>query len=191
MKRSNQGGLSNQREVEFVLRLLCALRTLVPGLRNVTIGVIAFYNNQVSLINDRLQGYHRLMNWMKKGNITIQVSTVDGFQGSEKDIIILSCVRSRWHGRKNIRNEIGFLKDFRRVNVALTRAKYSLWILGNCDVLSCDELWNSLIDDARSRQLLTNTCNLDIFMAQSNRYMHDQHHHKEQSRWSPSKKHRK
>ena len=54
----------------------------------------------------------------------VEVNTVDGFQGSEKDVIIISCVRSGG-------NSIGFLKDSERLNVALTRARKSLVIIGN------------------------------------------------------------
>ena len=50
--------------------------------------------------------------------------------------------------------DVGFLKDFRRVNVALTRAKHSLWIVADCKTLSKDPLWNSLIDDAYDRRLI-------------------------------------
>lgn len=69
----------------------------------------------------------------------VQVSSVDAFQGREKDIIILSCVRSNEH------QSIGFLADPRRLNVALTRAKYGCIILGNPRVLSRTQLWNSLL----------------------------------------------
>jgi superfamily I DNA and/or RNA helicase len=68
-------------------------------------------------------------------------------------------VRSKWAGSK-VSNDIGFLKDFRRVNVALTRAKYSLWVVANCDMLNQDPLWNLLIDDAQSRNLIAESRNL-------------------------------
>lgn len=65
-------------------------------------------------------------------------------QGQEKAIIILSTVRTG--------NAIGFLKDYRRMNVALTRAKSSLFILGHADVLeSLDEKWRTIVGDARER----------------------------------------
>ena len=62
---------------------------------------------------------------MKEENLEnlIEVNTVDGYQGREKNIILISCVRT---GKKGI----GFLSDARRLNVALTRAKYAVFVLG-------------------------------------------------------------
>ncbi|KAJ7670210.1 SEN1 N terminal-domain-containing protein [Mycena rosella] len=81
---------------------------------------------------------------------TVDFNTVDGFQGQEKTIIILSCVRAG-PGLESI----GFLSDVRRMNVALTRAKSSLFILGNAPTLSrSNEIWSSIISDARSRNSL-------------------------------------
>ena len=69
----------------------------------------------------------------------IEVASVDAFQGREKDIIIISCVRSNEH------QGIGFLADPRRLNVALTRAKYAVIVVGNPKVLSRHPLWNHLL----------------------------------------------
>ncbi len=79
-------------------------------------------------------------------------NTVDGFQGQEKDIIILSCVRSG----PNLQS-IGFLKDVRRMNVALTRAKSSLFVIGNGPTLErSDERWRTIVGDARERGFFVN-----------------------------------
>lgn len=78
-----------------------------------SIGVISFYAAQVSAIQGRLgQKYE------KSDKFTVKVKSVDGFQGGEEDVIILSTVRS------NRRKNIGFISNSQRINVALTRARY-------------------------------------------------------------------
>ncbi|KIJ54640.1 hypothetical protein M422DRAFT_220966 [Sphaerobolus stellatus SS14] len=80
----------------------------------------------------------------------VDFNTVDGFQGQEKDIIILSCVRAGPQVQS-----IGFLADQRRLNVAMTRARSSLFILGNASTLErSDPLWRQIVDDARSTSRL-------------------------------------
>ncbi|CAM9989844.1 unnamed protein product, partial [Hapterophycus canaliculatus] len=93
-----------------------------------------------------------------------QVSTVDGFQGREVDVVLFSCVRApaspynaAGHGGYNGRGGggsggIGFLADRRRMNVAITRAKRSLIVLGNARRLSSDSTWKALVDHARSHE---------------------------------------
>jgi len=78
----------------------------------------------------------------------IEVASVDSFQGREKDLIILSCVRS------NEQQGIGFLNDPRRLNVALTRAKYGVVIVGNAKVLSRHALWNNLLVHYQENRVL-------------------------------------
>ncbi|KAI0320191.1 AAA domain-containing protein [Amylostereum chailletii] len=83
----------------------------------------------------------------------VDFNTVDGFQGQEKDVIILSCVRAG-PGVQSV----GFLSDVRRMNVALTRAKSSLFILGHAPTLErSDENWKTIVSDARSRACLVDT----------------------------------
>ncbi|EDN06684.1 conserved hypothetical protein [Histoplasma mississippiense (nom. inval.)] len=79
---------------------------------------------------------------------TVEFNTTDAFQGRECEVIIFSCVRASNRG-------IGFLADIRRMNVGLTRAKSSLWVLGNSQSLVQGEFWNGLITDAQSRNLYT------------------------------------
>lgn len=75
----------------------------------------------------------------------IEVETIDGFQGREKDVIIFSTVRA---GRG-----IGFLKDVRRMNVALTRAKYLNIVIGRQKTLKSDSIWESYIDFSYKHKL--------------------------------------
>ena len=78
----------------------------------------------------------------------VEFNTTDAFQGRESDVIIFSCVRASNKG-------IGFLADIRRMNVGLTRAKSSLWVLGNSQSLTQGEFWRNLISNARKRNLYT------------------------------------
>ena len=67
------------------------------------------------------------------------VNTVDSFQGQEKDIIVVSTARS------NRNDQVGFLTDERRINVALTRAKHLLIVVGNGDTLGSNEVWDAFL----------------------------------------------
>ncbi|WRT70767.1 uncharacterized protein IL334_007766 [Kwoniella shivajii] len=100
------------------------------------IGVITPYEGQRSYVASYMQLHGSLKKDLYK---EVEVASVDAFQGREKDYIILSCVRSNEH------QGIGFLNDPRRLNVALTRAKYGVVILGNPKVLSKHPLWLYLL----------------------------------------------
>ncbi|KAJ3760813.1 ATP dependent helicase [Lentinula raphanica] len=109
------------------------------------IGVVTPYEGQRSFIVNYMQFNGSLKKDLYK---EIEVASVDAFQGREKDYIILSCVRSNEH------QGIGFLNDPRRLNVALTRAKYGTVILGNPKVLSKHPLWHYLLTHYKEKGTL-------------------------------------
>jgi hypothetical protein len=82
--------------------------------KKVSIGIISPYNAQVNEIQEKVKQY----TWDSNSEFSVNVRSVDGFQGGEEDIIILSTVRSNRSGN------VGFLSNRRRANVAMTRARY-------------------------------------------------------------------
>lgn len=120
-------------------------RLIKSGISPNQIGVITPYEGQRAFVVHYMQnsGSHP-----PEVYSAVEVASVDAFQGREKDYIILSCVRS------NDAQSIGFLSDARRLNVALTRAKYGLIILGNPRVLSRNLLWHHLVSHFKERGLL-------------------------------------
>ncbi len=112
----------NRTEADVVCRLLEAMESRCSRVEgNVTVGVISGYSAQV----ERLLTSVDPDNDGRWGKLHIEVATVDSFQGRECDIVVYSTVRS------NTKGKIGFLKDFRRVNVALSRAREVLAIVGD------------------------------------------------------------
>ncbi|KAG9133990.1 hypothetical protein Leryth_004699, partial [Lithospermum erythrorhizon] len=109
------------------------------------IGVITPYEGQRAYIVNYMSRNGSLRQQLYK---ELEVASVDSFQGREKDYIILSCVRSNEH------QGIGFLNDPRRLNVALTRARYGVVILGNPKVLSKQLLWNGLLTHYKEHECL-------------------------------------
>ena len=98
-----------------------------------SIGIISPYKDQVKYIREQLSDENSI------NTLDIEVNSIDGFQGQEKEVIFISLVRSNDHG------EIGFLKDKRRINVAMTRAKKKLVIIGDSACVGQHELFASLI----------------------------------------------
>ncbi|KAH7418017.1 SEN1 N terminal-domain-containing protein [Cadophora sp. MPI-SDFR-AT-0126] len=93
----------------------------------------------------------------------IEFNTTDAFQGREREIIIFSCVRAKATGG------IGFLGDIRRMNVGLTRAKSSLWVLGDSRSLQQGQFWNRLIEDAKARKRYTSGNVIELFSKPTSR----------------------
>nr|GMD79463.1 regulator of nonsense transcripts 1 homolog [Ipomoea batatas] len=118
---------------------------LKSGVVPAQIGVITPYEGQRAYIVNYMSRNGALRQQLYK---EIEVASVDSFQGREKDYIILSCVRSNEH------QGIGFLNDPRRLNVALTRARYGIVILGNPKVLSKQSLWNGLLTHFKEHECL-------------------------------------
>ncbi|KAI0632099.1 SEN1 N terminal-domain-containing protein [Trametes polyzona] len=109
------------------------------------VGVISMYRGQILELRREFQ-----RRFGEEVTGMVDFNTVDGFQGQEKDIIILSCVRAG-PGLQTV----GFLRDVRRMNVALTRAKASLFVLGNAATLErSDDMWRKIVENARSRSCL-------------------------------------
>lgn len=121
----------NEIEAEIAIRI--ANDYLNDGVDESDIGIISPYADQVKIIQDQT---------------SIEVKTVDGFQGREKEIIIISTVRSNDNGN------IGFLKDLRRLNVAITRAKRKLIIIGNSNTLITNQTYERLINFCKDENLL-------------------------------------
>ncbi|XP_025957524.2 5'-3' DNA helicase ZGRF1 isoform X5 [Dromaius novaehollandiae] len=120
----------NMAEAHFTVKLIQCL--IASGVEGSAIGVITLYKSQMCKIQNLLSGVHSEALEIK----AVQVSTVDAFQGAEKEIIVLSCVRTR---------QVGFIDSEKRMNVALTRAKRHLLIVGNLACLSKNRLWGRVI----------------------------------------------
>ena len=129
----------NEPEAERVVSLI---KDIVGDKNRETksLGVVTPYNGQVQLIKSLIASDADLRQMVAENPVTIEVKSVDGYQGRERDFIIFSAVRSNFQGR------IGFLHDWRRMNVALTRAKSGLVIIGDLDTLSeADKHWEALV----------------------------------------------
>ncbi|CAO2036228.1 unnamed protein product [Urochloa humidicola] len=132
-------------EVVVIEEILRNLRSACYKAKSkVSVGVICPYTAQVLAIQERLGK-------MKFGPVQVKINTVDGFQGGEEDIIILSTVRSNSDGF------VGFISNRQRTNVSLTRARHCLWILGNATtLLSSGSIWADLVRNAKDRRCFFN-----------------------------------
>jgi regulator of nonsense transcripts 1 len=150
----------NRTEAQNVEKIVT--RFFKAGVQPGDIGIITPYEGQRSYVVSSMQATG---SFKKENYKEVEVASVDAFQGREKDFIILSCVRSNDH------QGIGFLSDPRRLNVALTRAKYGLVILGNPKVLSKHPLWHYLLLHFKERNCLVEgpLTNLQVSLLQFSR----------------------
>ena len=102
----------------------------------IDVGIISPYRAQVQYLRRQL----KKKEWVKPFRHLISVNTVDGFQGQERDIILISLVRA------NDAGQIGFLRDLRRMNVAITRARMKLIILGDASTMTRHPFYKKLYD---------------------------------------------
>lgn len=131
---SSGRSLQNRVEANYVEAVVA--RLFACGVQGSRIGVITPYDSQRSLF---MQMFNRHSSKADDQFKMVEVASVDEFQGREKDYIVFSCVRS------NSMGVLGFLTDYRRLNVALTRAKYGIVIVGDPNTLKCDDMWSSLL----------------------------------------------
>lgn len=133
-------GRINKGEAELTLKTLKDYITKIGKQRmldeRIDIGVISPYRAQVQYLRHLV----KKRDFFKPFRPLITIATVDGFQGQERDVIIISLVRSNENG------EIGFLRDLRRMNVAITRARMKLIILGSVSTLTRHPFYKRLWD---------------------------------------------
>ena len=131
-------GRINKAEADLTLLTLAEYLTQVGKRRvleeNIDVGIISPYRAQVQYLKRLLKKYE----FFKPYRRLISVNTVDGFQGQERDVILISLVRSNDEG------QIGFLKDLRRMNVAMTRARMKLIILGDKSTMTKHPFYQKL-----------------------------------------------
>ena len=131
-------GRINKAEAELTLLTLAEYFTKIGKQRvlndSIDVGIISPYRAQVQYLKKLIKKYE----FFKPYRRLISVNTVDGFQGQERDVILISLVRSNDEG------QIGFLKDLRRMNVAMTRARMKLIILGNKETMTQHPFYKKL-----------------------------------------------
>eukprot|EP00250_Pteridium_aquilinum_P020444 c24814_g2_i2 orf=471-4703(+) len=140
--KGNSVSYQNVTEAHFAAQLYEYLQNFIKtaGISKVSVGVITPYKLQLKCLQHEF-GSPLVSDAEGK---SVYINTVDAFQGQERDVIIMSCVRASSHG-------VGFVADIRRMNVALTRARRCLWVVGNAAALVQSEDWAALIADAKER----------------------------------------
>ena len=146
--RTRNGSLSNAQEARLVIHTLRDYIEIVSPTKveseRIDFGIITPYRSQARLIRRLLKMQH----YFRKLKRHITVGTVDGFQGQERDVIVISLVRN------NAEGNIGFLRDLRRMNVAMTRARMKLIIVGDSQTLSRHKFYRALIQHIKEHGTL-------------------------------------
>ena len=135
--KSNEFDVNNSKTNKIQIEItIDVLNKIAKKFSFKDIGIISPYKSQVKAIK-------KILN-----NEEIEIKSVDGFQGREKKFIIFSTVRSNKHGN------VGFLSDWKRLNVAITRCKFGLIIIGDEFTLKNDQRWNNYINWLNSNRLI-------------------------------------
>ncbi|WP_265100795.1 C-terminal helicase domain-containing protein [Thermotoga maritima] len=129
-QRKDSPSRENPLEAQIVKEVVEKLLSM--GVKEDWIGIITPYDDQVNLIRELIEA-------------KVEVHSVDGFQGREKEVIIISFVRSNKNG------EIGFLEDLRRLNVSLTRAKRKLIATGDSSTLSVHPTYRRFVEFVKKK----------------------------------------
>ncbi|CBI22562.3 unnamed protein product, partial [Vitis vinifera] len=139
----------NMVEVAVVSQIIASLFEETKARKEkVSVGIISPYKAQVHEIQKKLG---KAYSTDAESQFSIKVSTVDGFQGDEEDVIIISTVRCNSGGH------IGFVKNYRRANVSLTRARHCLWITGNAKTLEdSHSVWEKVVQHAKGQRCFYN-----------------------------------
>jgi len=156
---SSQHSTSFQNCPEAMIVAQTVERLVAAGVAPGDIGVMTPYSAQVNLLNQLLN--ERLMISCPEAAGMVECSSVDAFQGREKEVVVISTVRS------NTMAALGFLTDWRRLNVAITRARSGMIIVGDRDTLLVDRYWGRLLAFIGSKQaILLEQDLLDHFAAE-------------------------
>ncbi|CAL5330065.1 unnamed protein product [Camellia sinensis] len=149
----------NMVEVAVVAEIVSNLfKESVASKQKVRVGCISPYKAQVFALQEKLG---KTYNIDGNSDFSVSVRSIDGFQGGEEDLIIISTVRC------NRRGSVGFLSNCQRTNVVLTRARHGLWILGNgATLMNSGTVWEKLVLDAKARGCFYNA-NDDNNLAQA------------------------
>lgn len=132
-ERIREGSTSKENPEEALLVAQMADNLLRSGLQPEDIAVISPYKDQVDLLDRKI------------GTENLEIKSVDGFQGREKEVVIISLTRS------NKKNTIGFLEDVRRLNVSLTRAKRKLIVIGDSETITSHKIYEQFVDYVRKK----------------------------------------
>lgn len=151
-ERNERGSVKNDYEALLCMRLILAVETSLECSEGPCISatIITPYAFQCEVM-------YSMTRELRLRKLTIAISTIDGFQGRESDMVIFSCVRNSLSG-------MGFMTDARRLNVAITRAKSILWILCSSRAMN-DSTFRELFDDARTRNVIVSKVAVNGFMA--------------------------